>query len=102
MTWYDILCVCVAGGCIILAVANLAILSKTGSSIFSMKWGNRRHDGAILINDNASEFPWQVHIDIPLDEIKNRDVLTLKVINQDVKELERIKEKEEEITWNRE
>ena len=85
MSWYDILCVCVAGGCIILAVINLVIIDH-----------RKTYDGAILINDNASEFPWQVHIDIPLDEIKNRKELLLKVIPQDLEDLQRVREKEYE------
>ena len=88
MTWYDILCIGIAGGCIILAVINLIIISNRPNY----------YDGAMLINDNASEFPWQVHIDIPLEDIKKREEIRLKVINQDVKELQRIREKENEGT----
>lgn len=59
-----------------------------------LKWGEH-YDGAFFINEDSTRYPWQVHVDIPLDKMAECDVIRLRVVNHSIKELEKMEAENE-------
>lgn len=87
MEWYVIVAMIIA--CLAMYLVGYLVGKRV------LKWGEH-YDGAFLINDDSTRYPWQIHVDIPLEKIAERDVVRLRVVNQSVKELEKMEVKDED------
>ena len=79
----------------------IVIIGIAAGFIFGVGIAELRHairdnkfDGVVLCNDISHEYPWQIHVDIPFEEIKKRNYIILEVHNQTREELEKIQEEE--------